>query len=68
MFQMSNKFGSWMMQQVLQLAEILEVSRGLVLGYHPKAVKTHLIVKLEHEACAAELFSDTNVQITIQGK
>ena len=36
--------------------------------YHPNASKTYLVVKQEHMTNALELFVDTDVHITIQGK
>ena len=43
-------------------------SRGPAFGYHPNASKTYLVVKQEHETSARQLFSDTEVHITLQGK
>ena len=43
-------------------------SLGDAFGYHPNASKTYLVVKPEHESKARQLFADTGVQITIQGK
>ena len=41
---------------------------GPAFGYHPNASKTYLVVKQEHMTNAQELFVDTDVHITIQGK
>ena len=41
---------------------------GPTYGYHPNSSKTYLIVKEEHESKAKELFADTDVHITINGK
>ena len=41
---------------------------GPAYGYHPNSSKTYLIVKEEHESKAKELFADTDVHITINGK
>ena len=43
-------------------------SRGPAFGYHPNASKTYLVVKQEHETSARQLFADTEVHITLQGK
>ena len=43
-------------------------SCGPAFGYHPNASKTYLLVKQEQETNAKELFADTDVHITIQGK
>jgi hypothetical protein len=34
----------------------------------PKRFKTHLVVKPEHEETARQLFTDTDVNISIEGK
>ena len=44
------------------------VRLGPAYGYHPNSSKTYLIVKEEHENKAKELFADTDVHITINGK
>ena len=44
------------------------VHLGPAYGYHPNSSKTYLIVKEEHESKAKELFADTDVHITINGK
>ena len=44
------------------------VRLGPAYGYHPNSSKTYLIVKEEHESKAKELFADTDVHITINGK
>ena len=43
-------------------------SHGPAFGYHPNASKTYLVVKEKHMTTAQELFADTDVHITIQGK
>ena len=43
-------------------------SRGPAFGYFPNASKSYLVVKEEHEASARQLFMDTDVQITTDGK
>ena len=40
---------------------------GPEIGYHPNAIKTHLVVKLELLDEETKLFENTNVQITTQG-
>ena len=42
--------------------------RGPAFGYHPNGSKTYLVVKQEYETNARQLFDDTDVHITIQGK
>ena len=37
-------------------------------GYHPNAVKTHLVVKEEYVGKARELFAGTGIIITTEGK
>ena len=41
---------------------------GQDFGYHPNAIKTHLIVKKQFLNNAKRLFEGTNVNITVQGK
>ena len=41
---------------------------GVRYGYHPNAIKTHLIVKNEHVERARELFAGTGINITTEGK
>ncbi len=41
---------------------------GPAFGYYPNASKTYLVIKEEHETQARQLFADTDVHITIQGK
>ena len=41
---------------------------GTRYGYHPNASKTHLVVKIEHAARAREMFADTGINITTEGK
>ena len=41
---------------------------GPAFGYHPNARKTWLVVKEQYLSKANELFSDTEVQITTQGR
>ena len=41
---------------------------GARYGYHPNAVKTNLVVKVEHAATARELFAGTGINITTEGK
>lgn len=41
---------------------------GAGYGYHPNASKTHLVVKAEHVERARELFADTEINITAEGK
>ena len=41
---------------------------GSTFGYYPNGSKTHLIVKPEHEETARQLFTDTDVNISIEGK
>ena len=41
---------------------------GACYGYHPNASKTHLVVKAEHIERARELFADTEINITAEGK
>ena len=43
-------------------------SYGPAYGYFTNAVKTILIVKLEHLTRAQKLFADTNIQITARGQ
>lgn len=43
-------------------------SSGPKYGYYPKASKSWLIVKPQHEEEAKQLFSDTEVQITTAGQ
>ena len=43
-------------------------ARGPAFGYYPNGSKTYLVVKQEHESSARQLFDDTDVHITIQGK
>ena len=46
-----------------------EVNRiGPMNGYHPKASKSWIIVKKEHLERATEIFRDTNIQITTDGR
>ena len=44
------------------------VALGQDFGYHPNAIKTHLIVKEQFFDKAKRLFEGTNVNITVQGK
>ena len=44
------------------------VAHGPSFGYHPNASKTYLVVKQDHEEQAKEIFSDTDVRLTTQGK
>ena len=37
-------------------------------GYFPNRVKTHLLVKKEHIESANEVFADTGITITTEGK
>ena len=37
-------------------------------SYHPNASKTHLVVKTEHAVRAREMFADTDINITTEGK
>ena len=41
---------------------------GTGYGYYPNGSKTHLVVKPEHIVKARELFADTDVNITTEGK
>ena len=41
---------------------------GAGFGYHPNASKTNLVVKTEHVGRARELFADTDINITTEGK
>ena len=41
---------------------------GPTFGYYPNGSKTHLVVKPEHEETARQLFTDTDVNISIEGK
>ena len=41
---------------------------GAGYGYNPNGSKTHLVVKPEHLTKARELFADTDVNITTEGK
>ena len=41
---------------------------GTRYEYHPNASKTHLVVKIEHVARAREMFADTGINITTEGK
>ena len=41
---------------------------GAGYGYYPNASKTHLVVKTEHAVRARELFADTDINITTEGK
>ena len=41
---------------------------GPPFGYHPNASKTYLVVKEEHEGKARQIFANTAVNITTQGK
>ena len=45
---------------------LLEHGKGF--GYYPNASKTHLVVKAQFLEKAKQLFADTNVNITTQGK
>ena len=46
-----------------------EVNRiGPMIGYYPKASKSWIIVKVEHLERATEIFRDTNIQITTDGR
>ena len=44
------------------------VALGQGFGYHPNAIKTHLIVKKQFFDKVKHLFEGTNVNITVQGK
>ena len=39
-----------------------------MLGYYPKASKSWLVVKAEKEEEAREIFADTGIQITTEGR
>ena len=41
---------------------------GASYGYHPNAIKTHLVVKAEHAVKARELFEGSGVNVTTDGK
>ena len=41
---------------------------GPTFGYYPNGSKTYLVVKPEHEETARQLFTDTDVNISIEGK
>ena len=41
---------------------------GAGYGYYPNASKTHLVVKTEHAVRAREMFADTDINITTEGK
>ena len=41
---------------------------GPLFGYHPNAAKTCLVVREGHEGEAKEVFEDTGVCITTEGK
>ena len=41
---------------------------GPCYGYHPNASKTHLIVKEQFLEKAKDIFSDTNINVTVEGK
>ena len=43
-------------------------TQGPAFGYYPNRSKTYLVIKQEHETSARQLFYDTDVHITIQGK
>ena len=43
-------------------------TQGPAFGYYPNRSKTYLVIKQEHETSARQLFDDTDVHITIQGK
>ena len=42
--------------------------QGARCGYRPNASKTNLVVKAEHVGRARELFADTDINITTEGK
>ncbi len=44
------------------------IELGLTFGYYPNGSKTHLIVKPEHKEIARQLFTDTGVNVSIEGK
>ena len=44
------------------------VQNGPSLGYHPKPSKSWLIVKEEHKERAEEIFANTGIKITSEGK
>ena len=41
---------------------------GPLFGYYPNPSKTHLVVKEEYKEIATQVFADTGVQITTDGK
>ena len=43
-------------------------AHGTRYGYHPNASKTHLVVKTEHAVRAREMFANTGINITTEGK
>ena len=43
-------------------------AHGARYGYNPNTSKTHLVVKTEHAARAREMFADTDINITTEGK
>ena len=53
--------------QALQKWWQLQTELGPLIGYHPNAIKTHLVVKPELLDKAIKLFETTNVQITTHG-
>ena len=44
------------------------VVRDHGFGYNPNFTKTHLIVKKEHHTAALQVFTGTNISITVEGK
>ena len=44
------------------------LTHGPCYGYHPNASKTHLIVKEQFREKAKDIFSDTNINVTVEGK
>ena len=43
-------------------------ARGPVYGHYPNATKTWLLVKSQHRERAQQLFGDTKINITTQGR
>ena len=55
-----------LLQQTEDLVDLTVL--GPKFGYYPNGSKTHLVVKPEHEETARQLFTDTDVNISIEGK